>query len=79
MGQGAAACTMQRHEETSWRARTSSGSASRRWNCVGTMWLVVTRYFSMSSSMPSGVHLSISTTGWPMWSEQDANTNTAVW
>ena len=26
---------------------TSSGSASRRWNCVGTMWLVVTRYRSI--------------------------------
>ena len=27
----------------------------------------------------SGVHLSIKTTGWPMCSDAEANTSTAVW
>ena len=43
------------------------------------MWLWVTSYFSMSSSIPSGDHLSMSTTGWPMCSDELAKTNTAVW
>jgi hypothetical protein len=43
------------------------------------MWLVVTLYFSMSFSMSSGVHLSISTTEWPRCIEADANMSTAVW
>ena len=78
-GHGAAACTMCRSDDTSYCAFTSSGSASRRWNCVGTMWLFVTPYFSMSCSMRSGVHLSISTTVWPTCSAPPANTSTAVW
>ena len=39
-GHGAAAWTMCRSDDTSYFARTSSGSASSRWNCVGTMWRV---------------------------------------
>ena len=69
-----------------WCARKTRRSAcarpraapSRRWNCVGTMWLVVTRYFSISRSISSGAHLSISTTGWPRCMEAEAKTNTAV-
>jgi hypothetical protein len=33
---------MCRNDETSYRFRTASGSASNRWNWVGTMWLLVT-------------------------------------
>ena len=40
---------MCRSEDTSYLARTSSGSASRRWNWVGTMCDVVTRRSSMSA------------------------------
>ena len=43
------------------------------------MWLCVTRCSSISRSISSGVHLSISTTGWPTWSDVDAKTSTAVW
>ncbi len=78
-GHGAAACTMWRSDDMSYCAFTSSGSASKRWNCVGTMWLFVTPYFSMSCSMRSGVHLSMSTTVWPACSAPPANTSTAVW
>ena len=53
----------------SYLARVSSGSASSRWNWVGTMWELVTWYFSMSWSISSGTHLSISTTVWPRWME----------
>ena len=65
-GQGAAACTMLRSEDTSYLVLISSGSCKSLWNIVGTMWLWVTLYLSMRSSAPSGVHLSISTTEWPM-------------
>jgi hypothetical protein len=40
---------------------------------------VVTRYFSIRSSVPSGVHLSIRTTVCPRCSESAANVSTAVW
>jgi hypothetical protein len=77
-GQGAAACTIVRVELQSYFARTSGGSASMRWNCVGTMWLVVTRYFSIRRRHSSGVHFSINTTGCPRCMDDDANTSTAV-
>lgn len=49
-----------------------------RWNCVGTMWLVATRYSSISRRQSSGVHLSMSTTAWPRCSELAVHINTAV-
>ena len=49
-----------------------------RWSCVGTMWLTVTLYLSMSRRQSSGFHLSITTTGWPRCIEPDANISTAV-
>ena len=70
---------MQRVDETSYLARTSSGSASRRWNWVGTMCDVVTLCSSMSCSISSGVHLSMRTTLWPMCSELAVHISTAVW
>jgi len=39
-----------------------------RWNMVGTMLDEVIRYRAMRSSVPSGVHLSMITTGTPMCS-----------
>ena len=68
-GQGAAAWIMCRRDERSYLFRVSSGRASRRWNWVGTMWEVVTWYCSMSWSISSGIHLSMSTTVWPRWME----------
>jgi len=70
---------MCRSDETSYCARTSSGRPSRRTNCVGTMCVLVTRYLSIILSMPSGVHLSMTTTVWPMWIAPPAKTSTAVW
>ena len=79
MGHGAAAWIMWRSEDTSYLSRTSSGSASRRWNCVGTMCEVVTRRSSMSRSMSSGSHLSMRTIVCPRCSEPLPKRNTAVW
>ena len=67
IGQGAAAWIMCWREDRSYLLRVSSGRASRRWNWVGTMWELVTLYFSMSWSISSGIHLSISTTVWSRW------------
>ena len=78
-GQGAAAWTMERSDDTSAAARTSSGSWSRRLNMVGTMWEVVTRRRSMSSSAPSAVQRSMSTAVWPMCSDMVVQLLTAVW
>ncbi len=78
-GHGAAAWTMLRVDDTSYFAFTSSGSARSRLNCVGTMWLWVTLYLSISSSMPSGVHLSMRITRWPRCSELPVKCSTAVW
>ena len=55
------------------------GKASSRWNCVGTMCEVVTLYCSISLSIPSGSHLSMSTTVWPRCSDAPPNRMTAVW
>jgi hypothetical protein len=41
-GHGAAACTIDRNDDTSYFNLTSSGSCSMRLNIVGTMWLWVT-------------------------------------
>ncbi len=78
-GHGAAAWIMQRSELTSYRERTGSGSASSRLNCVGTMWLLVTRCRSTRPSRASGSKRSISTTGWPRVMEIVAKFSTAVW
>ncbi len=78
-GQGAAAWIMCRREDTSYLLRVSSGRARSRWNWVGTMCEVVTRYCSMSRSISSGIHLSMSTTVWPRWMEAPENRSTAVW
>ena len=42
-GQGAAAWMTCVHADMSYFAFVSSGSASMRWNMVGTMWVVVQR------------------------------------
>ncbi len=68
-GHGAAAWIMCSREDMSYLVRVSSGSASSRWNWVGTMCELVTLYFSMSWSISSGTHLSISTTVWRRWME----------
>ena len=43
------------------------------------MWLVVTWCSSMSANIPSGDHLSMSTTGWPMCRALAVHMSTAVW
>ena len=78
-GQGAAACSSQRIEERSYRCRTSSGSASSRLNWVGTMWVLVTRYFSTRASACSESQESMYTTQCPIWTAPHPNTVTAVW
>jgi hypothetical protein len=78
-GHGAAAWTIDRVDDTSYFALTSSGRASRRCSWVGTMWLLVTLYRSMSSSIVSGVQRSMSTTGWPRCSDAPTKASTAVW
>ena len=40
---------------------------------------VVTRYCSMSRSISSGSHLSITTMVWPRWIEAPEKRMTAVW
>ena len=50
-----------------------------RWNCVGTMWVWVTRYCSILASVSSGSHLSMKTTVWPEFRALPANVVTAVW
>ena len=78
-GQGAALWITARSEPVSYRARTSSGSASIRRNWVGTACVCVTRYRSMRASACSGSQRSISTTVWPSWIEIAAKLSTAVW
>ena len=70
---------MWRSDDTSYFALASSGTPSRRTNWVGTMCVLVTRYLSISRSMSSGAHLSITTSVCPMWIAEPANTSTAVW
>ena len=65
-GHGAAPWMMKISDETSYCAFTSSGSDSSRWNIVGTMCVCVTRCFSMSASVVSASHPSISTIGTPI-------------
>ena len=43
------------------------------------MCVLVTRYLSMRWSICCGVHLSITTTVWPMCMAAPENTSTAVW
>ena len=62
IGQGAAACTAERIEETSYLARTSAGSFSIRTKWVGTNWPTSTLYFSMRPRASSGSNFSITTT-----------------
>ena len=69
---------MCRSDDTSYRARVSSGRARSRWNWVGTMCEVVTRYSSMSRSISSGSHLSMTTMVWPRWIEAPEKRMTAV-
>ena len=45
---------MWRNDDTSYRVRSSSGTPSRRTNCVGTMCVLVTRYLSMRWSICCG-------------------------
>ncbi len=70
---------MWRSDDRSYLERTSSGRASSRWNWVGTMCDVVTLYCSISCSMCSGSHLSISTTVWPKLIDAPEKRSTAVW
>jgi hypothetical protein len=78
-GHGAAPWIIARRDETSYRARTSSGSASSRLNWVGTMWLYVTRCRSMSRSISSASNRSMSTAVCPSWIASVAKFSTAVW
>ena len=78
-GHGAAPWIIERSDETSYLARTSSGSASSRVNCVGTMWLCVTLYRSIRRSISSASKRSISTTLCPSWIEMPTKLSTAVW
>ncbi len=64
-GHGAAPCSTLCNDETSYRARTSSGSANSWWNIVGTMCVWVTRFCSINRSASSGSHAGMSTTGTP--------------
>ena len=59
IGHGAAAWIAYVIDDTSYFARTSSGSCSMRWNCVGTMCVCVQPYCSISASVCSGSHLSM--------------------
>ena len=70
---------MQRVDEQSYFARTSSGRARRRCSWVGTMCEVVTLCSSISRSISSASHLSMSTTLWPRCSELLVQSSTAVW
>ena len=54
---GAAAWIADFMEETSYFWRTSSGSFSMRTNMVGTHWLILALYFSMSFSACFGVEM----------------------
>src|SRR5580704_1281177 len=78
-GQGAAAWIMWRREDMSYFVLVASGRANRRWNWVGTMCEQVTLYFSISCSISSGTHLSITTMVWPRWIDAPENRITAVW
>ena len=78
-GHGAAPWIIARNDFRSYLAFTSSGSASRRWNWVGTMWLWVTAYRSISRSISSGDQWSISTAVCPSWIEMTTKLSTAVW
>jgi hypothetical protein len=78
-GQGAALWITARSELVSYRPRTSPGSPSIRRNWVGTACVCVTRCRSISRSASSGSQPSISTTGWPSWTEMVAKLSTAVW
>ena len=78
VGHGAAPWIIARSDDTSYFARTSSGRASSRVNCVGTMWLCVTWYRSMRRSISSASKRSISTAVCPSWIEMPTKFSTAV-
>ena len=61
-GQGAAAWTATCSDETSYRARSSSGSLSMRTNMVGTNWPKVTWCSSIRRSVSAGSKWSMTTT-----------------
>src|SRR5262245_30458935 len=78
-GHGAPACVTSRSDETSAAPRTSSGSASSRWNIVGTMLAFVTRYRATRSRNASGVQRSSITSSAPLSSAPHASAMGAAW
>jgi hypothetical protein len=65
IGHGADPWSTRFIDETSWRARTSGSSAAMRTNCVGTMFMYVTRSASTSARSASASKRSINTTVCP--------------
>lgn len=79
-GHGAAPCKTFRSDETSYRARMSSGRARSWWNIVGTMCVCVTRCRSIKRRAVSGSHAGMSTTGTPATSGAlSENSSGAAW
>src|SRR5688500_10736029 len=78
-GHGAAAWTMASSDDTSAFARTSSGSLSSRENIVGTIWQLVTLYFSTSSRNCAGSKRSITITVPPRRIDADTLAWGAEW
>ena len=78
-GHGAAAWIMCCSEDMSYLARVSSGRARSRWNWVGTMCEVVTRYCSMSREHLLGDPLVHQHHGVARWIDAPENRRTAVW
>ena len=65
---------------TSYFAFTSSGSASRRWNMIGTMWKWVTLRSAMDFRTSSESHLSKNTRGTPAaMAARTSKFNGAAW
>ena len=78
-GHGAAAWIAIRMLETSYRARTSSGSLSIRTNIVGTHWLCVTRYVSIAASDASASKRVVITSVPPRECTMPPNRSGAAW
>jgi long-chain acyl-CoA synthetase len=62
---GAAPWMTMRSDDRSYLPRTSSATASSRWNMIGTRWVWVMRWSSTSRSMGSGSHPSMRTVPTP--------------
>ena len=65
IGHGAAATTIERIEDTSWRARTAAGRSTRRLSSVGAMNVVVQRWRAIARSASSASNFGMTTTVCP--------------